>query len=206
MIHPRCYAPDGETSTAVSTSHADEGLGSESRIGQIGMQAHKNTLDRFQVGSVKHRARHLKRINGLAGGKGKSKVAQRIAFIVVHNRIREVYCIGRIGTQRVQQFHLHTFAARLHLRRLNLRRGDDNLLIGILQLHELIKRERDFLLLVVCGIQLRRAFQQHGRIFIIRSTVRCADAGTGINHQGKQDAGHPSHLAQVLSSFLVHVG
>ena len=188
VIGSRRDAPYGEASAAVGACHADEGLRHESRVGQVGMESYEDAFYRFQIGGVEHRARYLQRVYLLARGKGKGEIAQGVALVVVHYGVGEVDGVGRVRAECVEQFHHHPFAVGFNLRRFNLRRRHDDFLAGIFQLDEFVERKGNLLFLVVRGIKLGRALQQHGRVFVVWAAVGGAGAGTGVSRHGQHEA------------------
>ena len=188
-VTARRHAPDGEASPAVGAPHTLEGHRGESRIGQVGVEAYQHSLHRLQVRSVQHRAGYGHRVQPVARGEGEGEQFQRIALVVVLYGVAKVDGVRRVGLQRVVQVDDDPLAAGANLRLLYLRRGYDHLLVGLVQLDVFIEGDGDAVAVVVQLPRRGTALYEHGRVFVYRSTLNAAYAGTRI----KQHAQHNGH-------------
>ena len=95
-VRTRCHTLDDKAAATVGTAHSQHRLGSEGRIGMVGIQSHQDTLDRFQILRFQHMARYLHGINGSSRRETVGIVSHRIALVVIADGIREVDGVGGI--------------------------------------------------------------------------------------------------------------
>ena len=112
-VAARRKATNSEAAIAISARHPFEGSLVEGAIGQVAMQAYKDSLDRLQVRCVEHRARYGQRINMLTRSERQRKVSQRVTLVEVHDGIIEVDAIGCVLLEAIFELH-HDFLA-IHL-------------------------------------------------------------------------------------------
>ena len=58
-----CYTLDDKASASVGSGNAQQGLGLKSRIAEVVIKTHQDSLDRFKIGGIQHITRHLKSVN-----------------------------------------------------------------------------------------------------------------------------------------------
>ena len=95
-VRTRCHTLDDKAAATVGTAHSQHRLGSEGRIGMVGIQSHQDTLDRFQILRFQHMPRYLHGINGSSRRETVGIVSHRIALVVIADGIREVDGVGGI--------------------------------------------------------------------------------------------------------------
>ena len=98
-VFARCHAFDDEAAAAVGACETKHWLRGERTVLQVGIESYENALDRFHVLRLHHIARHLKGVDMVAGGEAIGIVAQRIAFVVVGNGVREINGVGGVRHQ-----------------------------------------------------------------------------------------------------------
>ena len=84
------YALDDKATTTICTTHTKHWLRLEGRIGLVTIQAHQDTLDRFQVFRLQYITRNFQGINCLTCRKTIGEVTHRIVLIVITDSIRKV--------------------------------------------------------------------------------------------------------------------
>lgn len=109
--------------------------------GGVGMKTYEEPLHRLVRASVKYRPCYLHGVDSIACAEGKGEVLQRIALVIIDNRISEVDGVGGVGREGVLEVDHHSFPIRDDLRLLQLRRRDDDLLKRILDGDKFVKPE-----------------------------------------------------------------
>ena len=188
MIFAGCYTTNSETPTTVCTRNTIERFFGKSTIIQINMQPHHHPFNWFQVSSRQHSSGNFQCINSLPCRKRKRIITQWITLIIIYNSIREINGIGSIGFQWIHEINQNSSAACLDIRLFQLRRRHHHFFWCFLQFDKLIKFNGYLLVLVVCCVWLGRTSDELGRFLIIRTSIRCSHACTGIyyDHQHQQ--------------------
>ena len=186
MIAARLHIADGELTVIVGSSDASERDGRESRVVEVLVNAHYYALHRFQVTCAEHNARHLKRIDAVAGGESESKVVERIALVVVLNSVGKVDAIGGVRQQRVAEFYRNAFAVSADDGHIFLCRRHHHLGGLVLELDILVEIDGNLAAAEVELVGFRVAAHIHGRSFVARSTRGTPDVGARHEHRSYQ--------------------
>ena len=189
-----------KVAVSIGARYAQHGFGLESRVGKVAVEAHKDAFDRLQVRSLHDIARHLQRVDMVAGGEGIGIVAQGIALVVVADGIGEVDGVGGVGFQGVLQSHRDALALSFYLRCLYLRRRDDDILGGVVDGDVFVEVDDNLLLFDIGSPLGRLSADDMGRGLIIPSPVGTAHTGTGVEKQhGDDDSRHTDHAVDDIS-------
>ena len=142
------------------------------------MQTHLYTFYRLQVFCIQDGTRNLHRINGSTCREGISEVTHWVAFVIIHNRIREIDGISGSLLQRIKQLSYHLFANNLYFRLFQLRRRNNHLFRCFFQFDEFVKLQFKLLVLYIYRTQRRSTPHKLRRHFIVRATIGSSHAGT----------------------------
>ena len=188
MIFSRCNALNGEVSARVGLRHTQHRLLLKSRIGEIVVQSHEDTLHRFQVLSTDHIARHLQRIDVIARRERISIVTEWVTFIVITDGTGKVDGVRSIGLERVGELHSDTLAFAFNLWSLQLWGRHHDILRGIVYLDKLT--EVDIYLLLV---DIRRTISGISaddlrRSLVVPAAVRVAHTCTALQQSQRKNA------------------
>ena len=181
------------------------------RIGRVEPDERlRNRIGPVTVGRI---ARHDHRVDLRARRKDVTHRIERIALVIVTDRTAEIQRIGRVRTKRVP--HLDHDAAATHRDRrllLHLRRGEELLLL-VLDLHELVELDVD--LPVVHRRDVRREVvrkhrHDHRRQRVPRTPRRRHRARTaaqkGRGKEQKHDRSQKIHLPGAMGCLPSHHG
>ncbi|MPM94686.1 hypothetical protein SDC9_141834 [bioreactor metagenome] len=113
------------------------------------MQAYQYAFNRFQVRCVEYGTRNNHAINGATRREGKSKITQRITFVVINNGIGEVNSISGIGFEGVEQIYRDLLPCRFNFRLLHLRRRNNDFFVSLFELDEFIEFNQYFCSFIV---------------------------------------------------------
>ena len=170
-----------------------------------GNQTHKDAFDRFQIGRRQHVARYLHRVDDVAGGEGEGVVAHRVALVVVLHSVGEVDGVGGVGLERVVEVHANLLALGTHVGGLQLRRRNDDLLVGVLQFDVFVEIDAYLLRQHTCGTVLRTTLHHVRRLLVVASAVGRADAGTGGEQEPESAHHHLAEAQRFALSVVVRV-
>ena len=186
-IFTRGYTTNTEMASTIRTGNAEQGFGTESRVGQIGIKTYADALDRLEVGSINHITRHLEGINLLTRREGIGIITQRVVFVVICNSITEVNRISGVGYQRVLQLYHYLLSRCFDFRHLQLWRRNNDILRGVSQLDELIEIDGHLLRSHIGSLLCRCTIKHTRRIVVIPSTIRLSHSGAGNDCYGYQE-------------------
>ena len=181
------------------------------RIGRVEPDERlRNRIGPITVGRI---ARHDHRVDLRARRKDVAHRIERIALVVVADRTAEIQRIGRIRTQRVP--HLDHNAAAPHRDRrllLHLRRGEELLLL-VLDLHELVELDVDLPVVLRRDVRrevVRKHRHDHRRQRVPRTPRRRHHARTaaqkGRGKEQKYDRSQKIHLPGAMGCLPSHHG
>ena len=168
------------------------------------IQSHQHPQHRFIRFGIDHRSAQLQRVYPLARGKNIPVKTQRIALVIIHNRIRKVQAISRILPQGIRYRHLHIFALQTDFRVLFHRGRKNELIVDIIQLHKLIKINIHPFRLKISRIRQWDLLHHLRRRLVFRSPLRITAVCTSIYAQRHHHDAKPFPL-QYISSIPFHL-
>ena len=174
---------DDEVTCAVGTGNALQGLGTECRVSEVGIESYADALDGFQVRGIYHVAAHLEGVYLLSGRERKGIVSHRVAFVVVADGIAEVYGIGGVGNQRVLQLHDNLLALGGNLRCFYLWRRHDDILRGVSQFDVFVEEDADLLFLDSRSLVCRHTAQDAWRVVVKPAAIGGTHASAARNEK-----------------------
>ena len=167
------------------------------------MKTDEESLHRLVRAGIKHRPCDLHGVDAVPGAEGKREVLQRIALVIIDNRIGEVDRIGGIGREGVLEADHHFFPIRDDLRLLQLRWGDDDLLERVLDGDKFVESEghlfgRDI------ELSIRRVAPDELRgLVVIGTTIRCHPIGASVDY-GNRSAYQEREVEPGRSTSVLH--
>ena len=182
-ILTRGYTTNAEMTATIRAGNAEQRFCAESRVGQIGIKTYADALDRLEIRSIYHIARHLEGINLFARREGIGIITQWVVFIVICNSITEVNRISGVGYQRVLQLYHDLLSRCLDFRHLQLWRRNNDILRGVSQLDELIEIDGHLLRSHIGSLLCRCTIKHTRRIVVIPSTIRLSHTSTARNEK-----------------------
>ena len=199
VVRPWRDAFDNKMAAAVGTGDTEQRRFEEKRIFVehrrccrlkgigYGMESDEDALDGFQVPGFEHIARNFKCIDSVPRRERVGIVSQWITLVIVGDSIREVDGVSGIGFQRVLQFYKDAFTARLDFRLFQLGRGDDDIIIGVINLDKLIEKNLDLIGIYIDSLVFRLSPDDFRRCLIKPATVGISHLGTGRDNVNDDD-------------------
>ena len=155
------------------------------------MQADDDVLHRLQVLGPQDDARHGQRVNLVACRERKGVAVQLVALVVVFDSVREVDDVGGVFFQGVTELHRHLLAHGADEWHRAWGRGDDDLLLLVLQVDDFVKGDFHLVALEVKRPGRWRRLDDLRRRIVTRSALRRPDTGTGHEQQPHDHSHQP---------------
>ena len=169
----------------------------------VRVKSDEESLHRLVGPSINHCPGDLHGVDAVPGAEGKREVLQRIALVIIDNRIGEVDRIGGIGREGVLEADHHFFPIRDDLRLLQLRRGDDDLLKRVLDCDKFVKPEGHLFGRHV-ELSIRRVAPDELRgLIVIGATIRGHPIGASVDY-GNRSAYQEGEVEPWRSTSVIH--
>ena len=178
VVTARLEVAQGELAAVVGAAHALQRQVGERGVVQVAVQADDDVLHRLQVIGPEHDTRYGKGVNLIACRECEGIAVQLVALVVVLDGVREVDDIGRVLLEGVAEFHRYLLAHSADERHGAWGRGDDDLLLLVLEVDDFVKGDFHLVALEIECTGGWRGLDDLWWCVVTRTALGRPDAGT----------------------------